>query len=81
MKFYCLFLLSFVVTNALLASPPLETVPHLDLSKYLGVRFEIASYPGPHQISVLNECRDKTLHGKWRRAEGKAWVVTETGKK
>ena len=26
-------------------------------------------------IKVVNECRDKTLDGKLRRAEGKAWVV------
>jgi len=27
------------------------------------------------QVDVLNECRENTLDGKYKKAEGKAWVV------
>lgn len=91
-----IFLIAIVIATACgfgSADPSeLQTVPHVDLSRYLGVWYEIASFPGPHQqgcvasqatyslrddgdIKVLNECRDKTLSGEWRRAEGRAWVV------
>src|SRR5512143_2983989 len=73
-------------------SSPLETVPYVDLNRYIGVWYEIARYPNSFQegcvgsratyalrydgnISVLNECYDKTFDGKVRSAKGKAWVV------
>ncbi|HTY64334.1 MAG TPA: lipocalin family protein [Acidobacteriota bacterium] len=94
-----LFLLLGMVATAspLLAAtadttPPLQTVPHVDLNRYLGTWYEIASFPQWFQkgcvatsatytlrkdgdVDVLNQCRDKTLEGKARKANGKAWVV------
>jgi apolipoprotein D and lipocalin family protein len=72
--------------------PPLETVPNVEIQRYMGKWYEIASFPQWFQkecvastaayslrddgkVSVLNECRDKVLEGKLRRANGKAWVV------
>jgi apolipoprotein D and lipocalin family protein len=74
--------------------PPLETVPHVDLDRYMGKWYEIASFPQWFQkgcvattatytlrkdgdVDVLNQCREKTLDGKEKRAKGKAWVVDE----
>jgi apolipoprotein D and lipocalin family protein len=75
--------------------PPLETVAHVDLLRYMGKWYEIASFPQWFQkgcvattatytlrkdgaVDVLNQCHDKTLDGKERRAKGKAWVVDKT---
>jgi len=72
--------------------PPLQTVAKVDLNRYVGTWYEIASFPQRFQkgcvasvatyslredgkISVLNQCRDKTLDGKLRTAKGIAWVV------
>ena len=71
---------------------PLRVVPTVDLDRYLGTWYEIASYPQWFQqdcvastatysrredgrIRVLNACRDKTLEGRLRQAEGVAWVA------
>ncbi len=98
-KFGFLLTALFLLLGRAQANEPLETVKHVDLAKYLGVWYEIASFPAPFQkdcaaakatytlrddgdINVLNECRDKTLEGKPRTANGKAWVVdTETNAK
>jgi apolipoprotein D and lipocalin family protein len=73
-------------------SPPLEVVPELDLDRYAGRWYEIASFPQRFQagcvattanyslredgrIRVENECRDGSLDGELRRAEGVAWPV------
>jgi apolipoprotein D and lipocalin family protein len=70
---------------------PLRTVPSVDLDRYLGTWYEIASYPQWFQrdcvattatysqredgrIRVVNACRDKSLNGRRRQAEGVAWV-------
>jgi apolipoprotein D and lipocalin family protein len=75
--------------------PELKTVPYVDVQRYLGKWYEIASFPQRFQrncvattatyslrddgdIRVENECRDKTLDGKVKRARGKAWIVDET---
>jgi apolipoprotein D and lipocalin family protein len=67
-------------------------VEEVDLARYAGRWYEIASFPQYFQegcvatratyrlrddgrIDVLNECRDRTLDGPLRRAEGVAWVV------
>jgi len=72
--------------------PPLQTVPKVELERYMGKWYEIASFPQRFQkgcvasmatyslrddgkVDVVNECRDKALDGKLRRAKGKAWVV------
>lgn len=71
-------------------APP-RTVEQVDLDRYLGVWYEIASIPNSFQrgcvatkatyakrpdgrIQVVNECRQDTLDGPIRRAEGVAWV-------
>ena len=76
--------------------PPLKTVPRVDLQRYMGEWYEIASFPQRFQkgcvaskatytlrddgkVSVLNECRDKTLDGKLRQSKGIAWVVDNGG--
>jgi apolipoprotein D and lipocalin family protein len=72
--------------------PPLETVARVDIERYMGKWYEIASFPQWFQkgcvataatytlrndgaVDVLNQCREKTLDGKEKRAKGKAWVV------
>lgn len=72
--------------------PPLQTVPWVDLQRYAGTWYEIASYRHRFQqgcvatratytlredgrISVLNECRQRTLDGPSRSVEGTARVV------
>jgi len=72
--------------------PPLQTVPQVELDRYLGTWYEIARFPQWFQkncvaskatyalredgkMTVLNECRDKTLDGKLRTAKGTAWAV------
>jgi apolipoprotein D and lipocalin family protein len=71
---------------------PLDVVESVDLDRYAGQWYEIASYPQRFQkgcvaskatytlredgrIQVINECRDGSLDGDLRRAEGVAWVV------
>jgi len=70
---------------------PLETVPSVDLQKYLGRWFEISSFPQSFQkgchctvaeyslekdfIRVINTCRKDSSEGKVKRAKGKAFVV------
>jgi apolipoprotein D and lipocalin family protein len=77
---------------------PLASVERIELSRYLGKWFEIASRPNRFQkdcvattatysldpegeISIINECLDKTLTGKVRSAKGRAWPVDETNSK
>jgi apolipoprotein D and lipocalin family protein len=72
------------------AGAPLGVVDSLDLERYAGRWFEIASFPQAFQrgcvattasytplqdgtLRVVNECRDATLDGPLRRAEGRAW--------
>jgi len=72
--------------------PPLATVSYVDIDRYMGKWYEIASFPQWFQkgcvattamytlrkdgdVDVLNQCREKTLDGKEKRAKGKAWVV------
>ena len=81
-----------LLAAAIDTTPPLQTVPHVDLNRYLGTWYEIASFPQWFQkgcvatsatytlrkdgdVDVLNQCRDKALDGKPRKANGKAWVV------
>jgi len=70
---------------------PLETVPSVDLQKYLGRWYEISSFPQSFQkgchctvaeyslekdfIRVINTCRKDSSEGKVKRAKGKAFVV------
>ncbi|MCX6564020.1 MAG: lipocalin family protein [Candidatus Aminicenantes bacterium] len=70
---------------------PLETVPSVDLQKYLGRWYEISSFPQRFQkgchctvaeysmekdfVRVINTCRKDGPEGKESRAKGKAFVV------
>jgi apolipoprotein D and lipocalin family protein len=73
------------------APSTLEVVERVDLDRYLGRWYELASFPQYFQrgcvatqahysrredgrIRVENQCRDGTLDGEVRRAEGVAWV-------
>lgn len=79
-------------TTERLNLPPLQTVPSVDLKRYLGTWYEIASYPQDFQegctattatyslnddgtIAVVNRCREGSLTGKEKIAEGEARVV------
>ena len=95
MKFVVIVFVLFIPPILAVATenlPPLQTVSHVDLSRYMGRWYEIASFPQWFQkgcvattatytlredgdVTVLNECRDKTPDGKERNARGKAWVV------
>jgi apolipoprotein D and lipocalin family protein len=89
---YALLLLLAACVHPGTAHAPLRVVPAVDLARYLGTWYEIASYPQWFQrdcvastatyarredgrIRVLNACRDRTLDGPLRQAEGVAWVV------
>jgi len=71
---------------------PMQVVENVDVNKYMGKWYEIASIPMVFQkdcvyttatysllsngdVNVLNECREKTPDGSYKKAEGKAWVV------
>jgi len=70
---------------------PLETVPSVDLQKYLGRWYEISSFPQSFQkgchctvaeysmeknfVRVINTCRKDSSEGKVKQAKGKAFVV------
>ena len=70
---------------------PLETVPSVDLQKYLGRWYEISSFPQSFQkgchctvaeysmeknfVRVINTCRKDSPEGKVKQAKGKAFVV------
>jgi len=79
-------------TTKRLGLPELRTVPHVDLARYLGTWYDIASFPqrfqrgctgtsatytfrGNGEIHVLNRCRNGSLVGKERVANGRARVV------
>ena len=71
--------------------PPQSTVAQVDLERYMGQWYEIASLPNWFQkgcacttaeyrllddyVEVKNTCRDGSSQGKVREALGKAWVV------
>jgi apolipoprotein D and lipocalin family protein len=71
--------------------PPLDTVTQVDLQKYMGKWYEIASFPNSFQkgcncttaeyelmdgyVKVVNTCRKDSVTGKADQATGKAWVV------
>lgn len=79
-------------TTERLNLPELTTVPSVDLQRYLGTWYEIASYPQSFQegcagttahysqledgtIRVVNRCREGSLDGEERIADGEARVV------
>lgn len=79
-------------TTERLNLPPLTTVPSVELGRYVGTWYEIASYPQSFQegcagttatyslqsdgtIEVINRCRDGSLEGEERVANGEARVI------
>lgn len=74
--------------------PPLETVPQVDLQRYLGRWYEIARYPNRFQQGCQESRADYSLRddgdievlnscrdadsGAVRQAKGRAWVVDST---
>jgi apolipoprotein D and lipocalin family protein len=78
------------------ADKPLATVPSVDLGRYMGRWFEIASFPQSFQkgchcsaaeysmtdkgyVRVVNTCRQDSVEGKVKTANGKAFVVDGSG--
>jgi apolipoprotein D and lipocalin family protein len=78
--------------------PPLRTVDRVDLQRYAGRWYEIATIPMSFQkgcvgvtatytlrpdgdVAVVNTCRQETLDGPERSAEGKAWSVDPSNAK
>lgn len=71
--------------------PPLETVPQVNLQRYLGRWYEVARYPNRFQQGCQESSADYSLRkdgeievlnscrdtdsGKIRQARGRAWVV------
>jgi apolipoprotein D and lipocalin family protein len=71
--------------------PPVQTVPRVDLERYLGVWYEIARYPTSFQKGCLDSSATYSRRadgkiqvvnrcrdaedGRIREAKGKAWVV------
>lgn len=52
-------LLLCLFTFPVWAAPPLQTVPHVDLNRYLGTWYEIAHYPNSFQSK---DCMGTTAH-------------------
>jgi apolipoprotein D and lipocalin family protein len=73
-------------------SPPLEVVPAIDLARYCGRWYEIASFPQPFQKGCTDSRAEYRLRpdgevevlnsclrdGKVDTAKGRAWVVDKT---
>ena len=75
-------------------SAPLEVVPHLDLQRYLGTWYEIATIPQRFEKGCVGVKAEyslradgriqvvntclQTLDGRFREARGKAWIVDKT---
>lgn len=74
------------------SAPPLDIVPHLDLKRYVGRWYEIASFPQRFQKGCIDSRADYRFRddgdievlnsclkdGKIDTAKGKAWVVDRT---
>ncbi len=80
-------------SHAAASLPPLHTVEHVDLSRYVGQWYEIARYPNSFQKGCRNSAAHYTLRadgeievlnrcfnaetGKPRQAKGRAWIVDQ----
>ncbi|MCC5916280.1 MAG: lipocalin family protein [Cryomorphaceae bacterium] len=85
-----LLLITILMSACKSNQPPLETVDFVDLEKYSGTWFEIASFPQRFQkgcfctsatytpkdgyIEVYNQCNKDSLDGKTSSVTGKAFV-------
>ncbi|EKD37948.1 MAG: hypothetical protein ACD_75C00929G0004 [uncultured bacterium] len=77
------------------STPPLTTVAHVDLNRYLGLWYEIGRYPNAFQKGCLNSTAMYTSRpdgeidilnscrdgqdGSLRETRGRAWVVANDG--
>lgn len=87
---YAIFMLSIFTFLGCKTYPPLETVSEVDLERYAGKWYEIASIPTSFQkgchcttaeyelkdgyVRVINTCRKNSVEGEIDRAKGKAFV-------
>jgi apolipoprotein D and lipocalin family protein len=78
-------------SRAAAGSPPLQTVAHVDLTRYVGQWYEIARYPNSFQNGCVGSSAQYTLRadgeidvvnscrdgktGETRQAKGRAWIV------
>ena len=94
--FRCLVLIGngLFLTSCAVKNPP-TTVDNVNLNKYMGKWYEIASFPNSFQknckctnanyefvgnkVKVVNKCRRKSVSAKWDIATGHAKVVPNTG--
>jgi apolipoprotein D and lipocalin family protein len=96
-KNYCLNILLFImIFSGCSTHKPLDTVEKVNLKRYAGKWYEIASFPARFQegchcttaeyiptdkdyIRVINTCRKGSTNGELDKAEGKAFVVKNSG--
>ncbi|MBB4013372.1 lipocalin family protein [Niveibacterium umoris] len=83
--------LALILAPTARAAEPPPVVSQVDLTRYAGLWYEIASFPNFFQrgcvattaeyglreggVSVKNRCRKDTLDGEWKQSEGRARVV------
>ena len=86
-------LVALVISSAAFAGiqAPVKTVSHVDLDRYMGTWYEVASFPQwfsegctasqaeyekrGRRVRVTNSCRLDDIHGPWKSADGWAKVV------
>lgn len=84
---------SFLLLSACKSNQPLETVEYVDLEKYQGIWYDVASFPQRFQkgcyctsatytqkdkyIEVYNRCAKDSADGKISSVKGKAFVRDE----
>jgi apolipoprotein D and lipocalin family protein len=93
MKIINFIAMSFLMIGCKASNPPLETVPEVDLKRYVGVWYEIAAFPqyfekGCTCTSAEYQPTDKNYikvinkcqkSGKLSKAVGKAFIVPNSG--
>lgn len=95
MRIFIIILAAIILAGCGSNYPELQTVSYVDINKYLGKWYEIASFPNSFQkgcnctsaeysieddfIRVVNTCRDGSATGEIRRVRGRAFVVDNSG--
>ncbi len=93
--FYTLLMALSLLLTACSQTPPPKTMVQVDLKRYMGTWYEIASLPAPFQkncyctkaeyqlqadkVSVLNSCRKDSPTGQLRRAHATATAYPNSG--
>lgn len=85
-------ILSLICTICMIANHEVKTVPYVDVNRYMGTWYEIASYPQWFEKGMTDVCAVYTLKkdyvevlnsgikdGKRKEAKGKAKVVKDSG--